>query len=76
MEIVVFKSYSNDCYIFTFDNGSDFIFEEIHQKVLSKFDLRNDTSLIGKEFEIRFSEEYDNVDQDIVIYRIHSLKLI
>ncbi len=76
MDIVTFKLYSQGYYTFTFENGNDFVFEEVHQRVLSKFDLKNDSSLIGKKFELRFSEEYDDLDQDMVIYRVESLKLI
>ena len=76
METAVFKSYSNGLYTFIFNNGSDCVFDEILQKVLSKYDLKNDSSFVGKEFQLRFSEVMVDINQDLVIYRIENLKLI
>ena len=52
------------------------IFEEIHPKALYQFDLKNDRSLIGKEFVLNFTENFTDDDEDFVIYRIESLKLV
>lgn len=74
MEAAVFKSYENGYYTFLFDNGEDMIFEEVHPRVLKQFDLKNDLSLVGKEFRISFVEVFDDGDEDFLIYRIESLK--
>ena len=74
METAVFKSYENGYYTFLFDNGEDMIFEEVHPRVLKQFDLKNDTSLVEKEFRVSFVEVFDDGDEDFLIYRIESLK--
>ncbi|WP_111309349.1 hypothetical protein [Confluentibacter sediminis] len=76
METAVFKSYKNGYYTFLFDNGEDMIFEEVHPRVLKQFDLKNDTSLVGKAFRVSFVEVFDDADEDFLIYRIESLKPI
>ena len=46
--------------------------------VSNKYDLKNDNSYIGKEFKLKFSEIFDDDDDDveeIVIYRIEYLEL-
>ncbi|MBG7631427.1 MAG: hypothetical protein IZT56_13500 [Bacteroidetes bacterium] len=74
MIAAIFKSFDNGYFTFFFETGGDMVFEEIHPKALYKFDLRNDTSYINKEFHLNFSEVVE--DTDSVIYRIDSLKLI
>jgi hypothetical protein len=74
METAVFKSYENGYYTFLFDNGEDMVFEEVHPRVLKQFDLKNDSSLVGREFRISFVEVFDDADEDFLIYRIESLK--
>lgn len=74
MRIAVFSSYENGYYTFLFDTGEDVIFEEVHPRVLKQFDLKNDLSLVGKEFRIFFVEVFDDDDEDFLIYRIESLK--
>ncbi|MGE5944284.1 MAG: hypothetical protein ACM31G_08090 [Flavobacteriales bacterium] len=74
METAVFKSYENGYYTFLFDNGEDMVFEEVHPRVLKQFDLKNDSSLVGKEFKVSFVEVFDDGDEDFLIYRIESLK--
>ena len=51
------------------------VFEEAHPKVLSSFNLKNDTSLRGKRFQLNFSEHIEDDDEDFVYYRIETLKL-
>ena len=74
METAVFKSYENGYYTFLFDNGEDMVFEEVHPRVLKQFDLKNDSSLVGKQFRVSFVEVFDDGDEDFLIYRIESLK--
>ncbi|WP_242084392.1 hypothetical protein [Aestuariivivens sediminis] len=71
MRTAVFKSYKNGYYKFWFDNGDELAFEEVHPRVLKQFDLKNDKSLIDKNFRITFVEDGDDDD---VIYRVESLK--
>ncbi|WP_242131435.1 hypothetical protein [Aestuariivivens marinum] len=71
MRTAVFKSYKNGYYTFWFENGDELAFEEVHPRVLKQFDLKNDKSLIDKEFRITFVEDEDGDD---VIYRVESLK--
>lgn len=75
METAVFKSYKKGYYTFEFDNGEDMVFEEVHPKVLSQFNLKEDESLIGETFKVNFSEVYVD-DDDLIIYRIESMKRI
>ncbi len=74
MEIATFKKYKNGYFTFEFENGEDMIFEEVHPKVLKQYDLKNDESLKGESFQLRFSEVFEDTDEDFVIYRIESLK--
>lgn len=71
MRTAVFKSYKKGYYTFWFDNGDELAFEEVHPRVLKQFDLKNDKSLVDKEFRITFVEDEDGDD---VIYRVESLK--
>lgn len=73
MKTAVFKSYKKGLYTFWFENGDELVFEDVHPRVLKQFDLRNDKSLIDKNFKIVFVEDDD---EDDVIYRVESLKLI
>ena len=36
------------------------VFEEVHPRVLKEFDLKNDTSLIGKSFRVSFIENIED----------------
>jgi len=72
----VFKSYDDGYFVFTFENGIDMIFEDVNPKVLYQFDLKNDPSYIDQEFKLVFTEYVEKSDEESVIYRIESLKLI
>ncbi|UKM65921.1 hypothetical protein GSB9_02492 [Flavobacteriaceae bacterium GSB9] len=71
MRTAVFKSYKNGYFNFWFENGEELSFEEVHPRVLKQFDLKNDKSLVDKNFRITFVEDEDGDD---VIYRVESLK--
>ncbi len=71
MRTAVFKSYKNGYFKFWFENGEELAFEEVHPRVLKQFDLKNDKSLVDKEFKMTFVEDEDGDD---VIYRVESLK--
>ncbi|AUS05531.1 hypothetical protein JJL45_04905 [Tamlana sp. s12] len=71
MRIAAFKSYKNGYYNFWFENGEELAFEDVHPRVLKQFDLKNDKSLIDKDFKITFVEDEDGDD---IFYRIESLK--
>jgi len=72
MRTAVFKSYENEFYTFWFDNGDELLFEDVHPRVLKQFDLKNDESLIDKEFRITFVEDGNGDD---VIYTKATLSL-
>lgn len=76
MERAVYKKYENGYYTFLFENGEDMVFEEVNPRVLYQFDLKNDKSLINQTFNIKFVEVYDDDDDDFLIYRIETLKLL
>jgi len=76
MKKAVFKSYKSGYYTFEFSNGEDMVFEEVHPKALSQYNLKSDSSLVGREFQLTFSEVFEDTDEDLVIYRIESLKLL
>ncbi|WP_445958097.1 hypothetical protein [Yeosuana sp.] len=76
MKEAVFISYKNGYFKFLFESGEDMVFDDVHPRILKQFDLKNDTSFIGKSFKISFLEVIENSDQDAVIYRIESLKPI
>ncbi|MDO6760934.1 hypothetical protein Q4566_12040 [Tamlana sp. 2_MG-2023] len=71
MRTAAFKSYKNGYYNFWFENGEELAFEDVHPRVLKQFDLKNDESLIDKDFKITFVEDEDGDD---IFYRIESLK--
>ena len=73
MRTATFKSYKKGYFNFWFENGEELAFEDIHPRVLKQFDLKNDKSLIDKEFRITFVEDEDGDD---VFYRVESLKPI
>ncbi|GAA3636207.1 hypothetical protein [Flavivirga jejuensis] len=74
MSTAIFKQYQDGYYTFLFDDGVQLDFEEIHPKALYHYDLKNDSSYIGKSFELLFIEAFD--DRDQAIYRIQRLKLV
>ena len=71
MRTAVFKSFKNGYFTFWFENGEELAFEDVHPRVLKQYDLKNDKSLIDKEFRITFVEDSDDDD---AIYRVESLK--
>ena len=74
METAIFQQYEDGYYTFLFDDGVQLDFEEIHPKALYHYDLKNDSSYIGKSFKLKFIEDFDDTDQ--AIYRIQRLELI
>lgn len=74
MNTAVFKSYENGFYTFWFDNGDELKFDEASPRVLKQYDLQNDESLVDKSFKITFVEVFEGRDEDLVTYRVESLK--
>ena len=72
----VFKSYEKGYYTFKFDDGENIVFEQVHSKILLKYDLKNDKTLINNIFHLVFSEDIDDDEEDFVIFRIEYLELI
>ena len=77
MKTAVFKKFTKRGYYkFEFEDGSEIMFDDALPKVLVKYDLKKDISLLDTEFYITFKEEQDRKDEDLVIYTIMSLKPI
>ena len=74
MGTAIFQQYETGYYTFLFDDGVQLDFEEIHPKALYHYDLKNDSSYIGKSFKLSFIEVFDDADQ--AIYRIERLELV
>ncbi len=51
------------------------VFEELHPKILSKHNLKSDSTLIDSLFNLSFSEVITDDEDDLVIYRIEYLEL-
>ncbi|MBT8270893.1 MAG: hypothetical protein HKO90_08110 [Flavobacteriaceae bacterium] len=67
-----FKSYRDGYFFFEFETGEDMAFDQVHPKILYRYNLKEDESLIDAMFLLTFSEHVE--DDDSVIYRIESLK--
>ena len=74
MKTAVFKYYKNGYFTFWFDNGEEMVFDEVHPRVLKQYNLIEDKTLVDQAFRISFVEVYDDTDEDLVMYRIESLK--
>ncbi|MBV1924208.1 MAG: hypothetical protein KUG68_09300 [Flavobacteriaceae bacterium] len=74
MKIATFISFTDGFFKFTFENGEDMYFEEIHPKVLHQFDLENDEDYIDQEFKVIYSESM--LDDETMYYRIENLKIV
>ena len=75
-ETAVYKSYKGGYYTFVLSNDVEMIFEEVHPKILLKYNLKDDKSLINKIFHLAFSETIEDEEDDFIIYRIEYLELI
>jgi|AVFP01.1.fsa_nt_gi hypothetical protein len=75
MERAIFKKYQNGYYHFLIDDVEEMIFEEASAKVLNQFDLKTDSTLVGMRFLISYSEYYED-DEELVVYRLETLKLL
>lgn len=63
-------------YVFHLENDDIIDFEQVNQKVLQEFDLKSN-QFKNKSFEITYSENFDDLDdEDIVVFRLESLKLL
>ena len=72
----IFKGYKDGYFVFELNSGAIMDFEEINKAVLQEFDLKSD-KLINKNFIVNYIEIIDDLDdEDFVILKIHSLKLI
>ena len=69
-----FIKYENGFYSFVFESGEDMIFDQVHPKILHRYNLNEDESLIDQLFQLTFAEIEDPHDEDMVIYRVESLK--
>ncbi|WP_272151816.1 hypothetical protein [Tenacibaculum aiptasiae] len=71
-----FIGFINGTYTFHLENNDIIDFDEINTKIFEEFDLKS-TSLKNKVFEIIYSENFDDIDdEDIVVYRLEKLNLL
>ena len=75
METAIYRSYFNGYYTFIHEEG-EITYEEIEPTLLRVYDLKNDHSLIGKTFEIDYTEVITDDQLDFVIFRITHLNLV
>lgn len=68
-----FEQYQNDVYVFTDHDGNSFEFENISEQALADYDLKS-SKFNGQLFQVNFSINVDEEDEDIEIYSIVSLK--
>ena len=70
-----FIGFINGTYTFHLENNDIIDFDEINTKIFEEFDLKS-TSLKNKVFEIIYSENFDDIDdEDIVVFRLEKLNL-
>lgn len=68
-----FEQYQNDVYVFTDYDGNSFEFENISEQALADYDLKS-SKFNGQLFQVNFSIDVDEEDENIEIYSIVSLK--
>lgn len=74
--IGTFLGFINGTYTFHLENNDVIDFDEISTKIFEEFDLKS-TSLKNKVFEITYSENFDDIDdEDIVVFKLEQLKLL
>ncbi len=74
--IGTFLGFINGTYTFHLENNDVIDFDEINTKIFEEFDLKS-TSLKNKVFEITYSENFDDIDdEDIVVFKLEQLKLL
>ncbi len=72
----IFISYKDGYYHFVFEDGVDIVFEEVHNNILLKYNLKSDVSLMGNLFHLSYSEKIADDDEDLLIYKLEYLELI
>ena len=71
-----FIGFINGTYTFHLENNDIIDFDEVNTKIFEEFDLKS-TSLKNKAFEITYSENFDDLDdEDIVVFKLEKLKLL
>ena len=76
MTIARFKKFKDGLFYFEFESGEDMVFEQVHPKILTRYNLKDDKSFVDQEFRLSFSEIFIDDDEDEVIYRIENLKAL
>lgn len=71
----VFEKAHDGYFTFMMEDGERITFEKVHSKVMLDFDLSTN-AFVGKRFEISYTEEVDDEDEDFIIYQINNLKLV
>ncbi len=73
IEYGVFVKYYDGYYKFIMDNGEIIVFEAISQLADRKFNLKANI-FIGKSFEITYSFQVEDDDEDFIVYKIDKLE--
>ncbi len=76
MVTATFKKYKQGYFYFEFESGEDMVFEQVHPKILTRYNLKEDKELIDQDFRLAFSEIIEDDENDYVIYRIEQLQRI
>ncbi len=66
---------SGGAYSFELENGDIIVFEQINKSILNKYDLKS-KEFKNKNFEIAYTEVFDDEDDDFIIFKLEKIKLI
>ena len=71
-----FIGYMQGGYVFHLENDDIIDFDQINPEILEEFEL-NSNELKNKTFEIVYSENFDDLDdEDVVVFKLEKLKLL
>lgn len=72
----VYVGYIEGGYVFHLENDDIIDFDQINPKILEEFNLKS-AEYKNKNFQISYSENFDDVDdEDVVVFKLESLKLL
>lgn len=72
----VYVGYIEGGYVFHLENDDIIDFDQVSPKVLKEFDLKS-SKFRNKSFEITYSENFDDLDdEDVVFFKLEQLKLL
>lgn len=72
----IYVGYVDGGYIFHLENDDTIDFDQINPKILEEYNLKSN-EFKNRAFEINYSENFDDLDdEDVVLFKLESLKLI